>query len=581
MRTHSKSIRMNQYPFQSNASETVKATSVKRALIRKKFVNWQILTLVFIFSFLYLVLHTMQMLGKPLYLVILVEAIMFFLVWNKVYQVLYDLKLLFCFSNKYDVNVAFPEGRAYPTVAFIIPAYHEPFNVAKMTFDSVVNTPYPGRKEIIVVDNSRDTWTEDFLMLKKYVQEFAALHPEKNISAKFIYNHRRDTLKPGNLDLAEQFIEESEYVVILDVDSTLPVQGSILEKAVTEFVLDDKLGFLQFSLKATNNHFNDLTQSVAATQDLHRLRLTSRSYGGYKIFEGHNGMWRKTVLDEVGAWTDYYKGNIMITEDILKSAQVYANGYYGKSLSIETGEWVPNSLNALESMWMRWTYGTSQVLFKCFRGLYSKRVSTIEKFDSLYHLLHHFAHGFIFPVAILLQLFAPGTLTNLFILTVYILPQAVGAATTYFKSLNKSGLSLPDKLKYAYAGFFLVDTFIFSTQLKSVINFLAGVAQGWKVTEKGVENSVRWRDLLLNKAFHLGMAGISTLVCAASWVVHYGMDAARLGNVFLLLFMNVNLLACIALFGKEGRKDHNDVDSAVIDPVKLPAVEVPVLLDVA
>lgn len=565
MKTYINSNGKNLYKFISSVSGSPKPSFTGRALIRKKFVNGKILTLVFILSLLYLIYHTMQMYGKPPALIIAVEIVMFLLVWNKVYQILYDLKLMLYFNDDYDANIKFPDDYEYPPITFIIPSYHEPFNVAKMTIDSVVYAPYRGRKEIIVVDNSKNTTSSDFIMLKNYIGDLASENPELNITAKFIYNNRRDTLKPGNLDLAEKFIDEGEFVVILDVDSTIPVTGNLLEKAVIEFIVDAKLGFLQFSMKATNHHFNNLTQSVAASQDLHRLRLTSRSYGGYKIFEGHNGMWRKTVLDKVGAWTDYYRGNIMITEDILKSSQVYSFGFYGKSLNIKTGEWVPSSLNALESMWMRWTYGTSQVLFKYFKEIYSKQISLIEKFDVSYHVLHHFAHGFIFPMAILLELFMPGPITTVFIFAVYILPQLVGAAAIYFQSVRKLDIPFAQKLRHVYGGFFLVDTFIMSTQLRSSVNFLLGVPQGWKVTEKGIENTVKWKHLLLNKSFHILLSGIAIAVCGISWLIHYDLAPSAFIHFLLLAFMSVNLLLSVVIFGKEGRKGHNDVASAVID----------------
>jgi cellulose synthase/poly-beta-1,6-N-acetylglucosamine synthase-like glycosyltransferase len=565
METYINSTQQDRHISNSKMLSPDNGSYLKRALVTKRFVNLQVLTLVFICSLLYLAINTWQLQGKPVYVVVLLDSLLFFLVWNKVYQILYDLKLMLFFNDSYDFNVDVPAEMEYPPISFIIPSYQEPFQVAKMTFDSVINASYRGRKEIIVVDNSKDTLASDFIQFKKYVEEFPVLHPAANVSTRFIYNDRRDTLKPGNLDLAEQYIEEGAFVVILDVDSTLPAKSHLLEKAVTEFITDGKLGFLQFTMKATNNHFNDLAQSVAASQDLHRLRLTCRSYGGYKIFEGHNGMWRKTVLDKVGAWTDYYKGNIMITEDILKSAQVYSNGYYGKSLNIKTGEWVPCSLNALESMWMRWTYGTSQVLFKYFKELYSKHVSWIEKFDISYHVLHHFAHGLILPFAILLQLFMPGAVANMFIIAVYILPQLVAAVTIYVKSISKLNLPFAKKIAYLYSGLFLVDTFIMSTQLKSTFNFLAGVPQGWKVTEKGVENSSKWKELFISKSFHIIVAGICFITSALSWIFHYNMHFAGLVNVFLLSFMGINLLLCILFFGKEGQKEHNNVASATID----------------
>jgi len=198
----------------------------------------------------------------------------------------YDLKLLFFFKTEDDNQNAVAKGMDFPVISFVIPSYEEPFNVAKMTFDSVVNAPYSGRKEIIVVDNSKDTLSDDFINWKNYIEQFNQLHPFRNITAKFVYNNERAKLKPGNLDLAEKSIKEGKYLVILDVDSTLPDNKKLLDRAVAELEQDERLGFIQFHMKASNNHFNELTQSVAASQDLHRLRLTGRSSGGYKIFEG-------------------------------------------------------------------------------------------------------------------------------------------------------------------------------------------------------------------------------------------------------------------------------------------------------
>ena len=536
-----------------------------KARVRSKFVNKRMLSLVFALTGLLALLYGLLMREESVYVIILIEILILCFAWTKMYQILYDLKMMFLFNRKCSSGLFFPSYEKHPTITFIIPSYHEPFRVAKMTLDSVLKAPYKGKKEIIVVDNSRDTLSEDFTMLRNYVERLNVTRQAGNITAKFIHNHKTNTLKPGNLDLAEQFIEDGEFVVILDVDSTLPGKKNLLERAVAEFLLDGRLGFLQFSMKATNNHFNDLTRSVALSQDLHRMRLTSRSSGGYKIFEGHNGMWRKTVLKKVGAWTDYYKGNIMITEDILKSALVYDQGYHGKTLNIATGEWVPNSLQALESMWMRWTYGTSQVLFKYPRKLYSKTVSSVEKFDIAYHTLHNFSQGFIFPIAILLQLFTPGLVANSFIFLMYLLPQTIGTITICLSPTCKSNASTVEKLKYLYGGFFLIDTFIMSTQLKSSINFLLGVPQGWKVTGKGIDNSNTWKHLLLSKSFHLIMACVALLSCGYSWLIHYDMHPVAVIHLMPLGFMSTNLLSCILVFGKMGRKKDNNIESATID----------------
>ena len=539
----------------------------KSAYVYKEFVNWKMLLLTFTLTILFVLFYfyLLWVRGESTYTIFYIGIVVFFFTWNKMYQVLYDLKTVFFYNNQHTPSEELTFCKNYPVVTFIVPSYHEPFNVAKMTLDSIVKAPYRGKREIIVVDNSCNVLSEDFTKLKDYIKEFKTIHSTRDISAKFIHNRKTDTLKPGNLDLAEQFIEEGEFVVILDVDSTLPEKEGLLEKAVAEFLLDNKLGFLQFHMKATNHHFNDLTQSIAASQDLHRLRLTSRSNGGYKIFEGHNGMWRKNVLEKVGPWTNYYKDNIMVTEDILKSALMYAQGYYGKTLDIATGEWVPNSLNALEGMWMRWTYGTSQVMFKHYKEIYGETISLVKKFDITYHALGHLFQGFILPTAILLQIFMPGLITNIFVIMTYLLPQLVSATTIYFFSVRKLKIPIIEKIKCLYGAFFLVDTFIMSVQLKSSLNFLVGVPQGWKVTSKCIDNTSVWKHQLLNKPFHLAIICIAFIGCGASWLIHYDMYPSEFIHLVLLGFMSTNLLLCMLVFGRMGRKECNDVASATID----------------
>lgn len=531
-----------------------------RALIHKKFVTWQMLLLVFAGSVLFLAFCFTVIKTMPLYFIVIIEFFSFFLIWHRLYQTLYDLKLMFFFSDEYDIKVDFLTETERPVITFIIPSYNEPFGVAKMTFDSIVNAPYSGKKEIIVVDNSKDVRTDDFSNWKNYVEGFESNYPGKHIKAKFLYNDEKGKLKPGNLDLAQRSIEAGELVVILDVDSTLPAEGDLLERAVSEFQADSRLGSIQFLLKATNSHFNSLTAAIAPSQNLMRLRMISRGYGGYKIFEGHNGMLRRKVLNEVDDWTEYYKGNVIISEDILKSTKLYEKGYYGKSLNIETGEWIPSSLNSLESMWMRWMYGNSQVFFRSFKEIYSKNISLIEKFDVSYHILHHVVTFLFFVLAFLIQLFVPGHAGNLFIVFTYILPQLIASVTSYF-TFGQNNLSMWDKVKNIYAGFFLIDTFIMSTHIKSEINFMLGVPQGWKVTEKGIESAMRWRDFIFNRSFHFGLAAMSVAVCICSWYINYDLNMKSLIYQIGLLFLSAQLIICVFRFRTDGRKAHNHIES--------------------
>ncbi|WP_219818853.1 hypothetical protein, partial [Mycobacterium kansasii] len=159
-----------------------------------------------------------------------------------------------------------------------------PFEVAKMTFDCAYLTPYHGPREIIVVDNSPDTNSTDFTRWRQYVQS----HAEKDNDIRVVFRHncRKGGLKPGNVDLAQTLIEAAQYVVLIDVDSSLPMHGNFLARAVNEFEQDDRLGVLQFHTMATNDHFNRLTGPVAVAQNALRIEHLIRANGGFAMFYG-------------------------------------------------------------------------------------------------------------------------------------------------------------------------------------------------------------------------------------------------------------------------------------------------------
>ena len=129
--------------------------------IYKKFVNWQILSLVFILGIVFISFFTSLMIEKNIFVIFLVNILTFFFVWNKLYQMIYDLKILFFFNGKYGLDTSPLQCEDYPTISFVVPSFHEPFHVVKMTLDSIIETPYKGKKEIIVVDNSTNTLSKD------------------------------------------------------------------------------------------------------------------------------------------------------------------------------------------------------------------------------------------------------------------------------------------------------------------------------------------------------------------------------------------------------------------------------------
>jgi hypothetical protein len=225
-------------------------------------------------------------------------------------------------------------------------------------------------------------------------------------------------------------------------------------------------------------------------------------------------------------------------------------------------------------MWMRWTYGTIQVLLKCYNCIYTRRLSAEEKFDITYHVLNHILRGFGLPLALLLSLLVPGAATTLFITVVFVLPQLTGAICSCRMTVSRQNLSIAQRIWYVYCGFFMVDIFIMTTQLQSTLNYLAGIRQGWKVTAKGVEDSSGWVRIVSSKAFHIGAGLLALGTGLFSWAVYYHLEPGGLPFVALPLFIGINLLMCIFLFGKERQSEDNDVGSAGIDVMHTEDLEI-------
>jgi cellulose synthase/poly-beta-1,6-N-acetylglucosamine synthase-like glycosyltransferase len=190
--------------------------------------------------------------------------------------------------------------KSWPTVAIVIPSYKEPFEVCKMTFDTARDVDSRGKKILLVVDNSPDPTDPRIREMARLRR--GAPRPSRP-EARFLHNRERAGLKPGNLDAADRALGGAEYV--LDVDSSLPLRRRILDRAIAQFEADPRLGFLQFHTVATNERFNRLTRAIAVNQNFLRLSQYSRSFGGFALFYGRNGIWRHVAVAKTGPWLEH------------------------------------------------------------------------------------------------------------------------------------------------------------------------------------------------------------------------------------------------------------------------------------
>ncbi len=539
----------------------------QRELAPKGVITYSYVLLTAILTVAFMILPIISLKEEPLYISIPVCALTFFTTWEFLSYVLLYIVITIKPKASSEKTVLDQNLAEYPFISFVIPSFHEPFDVAKLTLDSALEINYPGVKEIIVVDNSTNVDSSiDFIKWRDYVVEMGE-KTDWNVSVRFIHNDDTAGLKPGNLDLAQSYLSnDSEYVVFLDIDSTLPCDSNLLQRSIAEFGADNTLGWVQFLTKSTNNSFNKASEAIGVYQNLLRITCHFRSFGGFTLFYGHNAIWKRECLEKLGPWLEKHRGQIMVTEDILKSIIAYNSGYYGKSIGIETGEWVPNSLGALESMWQRWTYGTCQIIGKYFFPiLKTKRMTFLEKYDLLHSILLYWGYAITYPLAILYQFLLPPDVSWVFIIISCMLPQIFSGISVYKHYLSSQHKSITEKVRDFYTGAIMISSFVTVVQLKGTYNYLLNVDQGWKVTEKRVKGSKSFwyitKRYILYLVFGFGMLGSSVI----SWAYNFDMEPIKLLNYAPMLIISFNLILSIVFFGNASRKVSNSVEGSTID----------------
>jgi hypothetical protein len=466
-----------------------------------------------------------------------------------------------------------PGPAVYPAVAFILPSCNEAFDVCKMTFDSVALNDYPGKKIIIVVDNTPDIYSGEYLKWKTFVESYPQ---SERLATHFLYNTRKNLFKPGNIDMAVGNLpHEVEYVVMLDIDSTLPHRENIILRSLGYFGQDDTLGIIQYQIIPTNLCFNRFSLVASINMYQYRLRHWFDGEGGFPFFLGHNAIWRREVLDRIGDWTEYYKGQIIIAEDLLKSIAAYNQGYYSKTLWIKTGEWVPNSLNAFESMWRRWTFGTAQVTHKYSRNVFGgDKLLVYEKFNLFVYLLNSWSGPIAYAVNLMAVLNSSSgySLAVLLVFSTGFIPvvllSLVEAINYYRLELRSLKMHWFRKLWYLYLSIYVLRVFINYAQFMSLASFYRNKHLGWRVTAKGYEEKKTvWKVIREKYRF---------LLFHTAWIILLGVllvfdFQGFQGNISVILvramslFYFVNLTLGVILFGNDGRTEKNTVECATVD----------------
>ena len=476
-------------------------------------------------------------------------------------QIIISIRLFFL-KEKTLIPSACHDYRYLGTVAVVLVSRNEPFDVAKMTFDSAMTMAYPeGKKDIIVVDNS-DIAADDYVLWKDYVELYTdggALQTE-GLDVVFVHRDGVEGFKPRNLDIALSRVK-SEYIFYLDIDST--VLEDTLLRVVPIMQRDQSLAFAQLQAIPTNFCTSSMLTMANSIQSF-KLRFDSiiLAYSSHTLFYGHNAIWRTSAVREMGDCVEYYRDEVVVTEDLSMSLRALFFGHYGVGVWLSSGEWVPESMCETEGMWLRWTIGTYQVYANNIRNIKQlKKIKTVEMIGWSQHLLQLINSGLV-PVYVL-----GGLIFNSKILMIIAAIELVSQLLQLGGAMVKSslgGMAFVKKLRICYCGTFVLSTFISWIKIKGLYRFICGIKQGWKPTGKIPVESLSVFQVVKERWGFISYG----LVCLSS--CFYSLLNNTVGHLDTVLvtlcgLYGAHCLAAVFLFGIAKTTEKTNLDTTRVD----------------
>lgn len=489
---------------------------------------------------------------------LLVAIIIFPFIFICINEIITSIRLSFFDYKKLLPPLCCEEVRL-GSIAIIIASRNEPFHVARMTFDSAISLKYPKeKKEIIVVDNSDEDFP-DYHLWKNYVNGYQKDGEAYCDGVKVVFVHRNGTegYKPANLDLALKHVG-TDYILYLDVDSTL-TEDSLL-RVVPMFDWDKKLGFIQLFTVPVNVKGKSPLALIQGLRNYYlRLETGFYSHSSHTLFYGHNAVWRTNVVREIDSCTEYFRNEVVVTEDLSMSLRARFKGYYGQTAWVTSGEWVPESLQDTESMWLRWTVGTYQVYAKHLTKIENiKKLTFSELIGWSIHIGVLVNYGLL-PLYVILGLAFKSYLLMMLV-ALSLLPEFIQGVNTYMK-LSLGGMKKPEKLIKCYVAFMVLGSFINWVRGAGLIRFLVGKKQGWVPTGKSRGDNISQYRVFRERRNFIFFG----VICLALWINNVLTSVGGFFENFLFFICGLygfNCLLVVMLFGS------SDIQESVVESVE-------------
>ena len=259
-----------------------------------------------------------------------------------------------------------------PFFSIIIPSHGTPFTILRKTIEGALKIEYDNF-EIIVSDNGNN------LSVTENLQNYC----EDN---QIIFHHKKDErgFKAGNINAVLK-LTQGEFVVILDSDH---VPRPDLLMIFTPIVEDPTIGFIQAKVGYRNTRrFYQAANSILYSQ-FYEVIETAKDHRGVVLFNGTTGCFRKSVLNEIGGFSED-----TLIEDIDTSLLILARGHQSRFVNhIGSEGLVPETSKAQISQLWRWTHGACNILRIRFRTIInSSQISWNKRFELILNAMAFFS----------------------------------------------------------------------------------------------------------------------------------------------------------------------------------------------
>ncbi len=355
-----------------------------------------------------------------------------------------------------------------PSVAILVPARHEPYEVLQQTMLCLKNLDYPNKIIYFLDDSSEESYMRE-------AEELSATYG--------IRIYRRDKRHGAKAGIINDVIKtlDTKYLVVFDADQN-PMPG-FLKNLVPIMEADPKLAFVQTPQFYTNTESSSIVKGANIQHCMfYEFICEGKSAGNAMIFCGTNAILRLEALKKVGGLDE---GSV--TEDFATTIDWHLLGwkslYNGQVGTFGAG---PEKLDVYLKQQWRWSRGNLGVLFKVFRKLFTDPFGM-----TLRQWWEHFATGSYYSIGIAYCILMICPITQIFFnLPVFHMnwlmygalfaPYFVLSLTIFFLSMYRRNYRFGDLLLGILLGFIC-----FPVYVKAAFAALLGIKSSFNITDKG------------------------------------------------------------------------------------------------